>query len=325
MIGAELKTIYSVLLICAVSACQQSQQESTPQNQERGQPFFWAVDWHPEKEQFAVGGSNDTLRILSAIDFEEIKSYPYAGTITKVKWHPSQNVLAIAVQDGKSDPCILNLNTDQQTALDSVSAEGARAIGWNHYGDLLAVADYEGVLSLFNETGKLLRRVNTGQKSIIDLDWHPTDNVIVGVGEGISWYDYETDSLATIEDRTEDILMLAVAWHPAGGFFVTGDYGDFQYHYSPLLQYWTAHGQLIKSIEDSEAEYRNLSWSNDGERLASTIEKISLWNKDGELMAEKLSANLLWGVDWNANGSRLVVSDIGGELMVLDRDLELLD
>ena len=304
--------------------CKQVQKEESQNQEEKARWYFWSVDWHPSKSQFIVGGSNDSfLKLFSDENFEELKSLPYKGTITKTKWHPTENKVAIAVQDGKSKLAILNFDNDKKIKLDSITNDGARAIGWNHSGELLAVGDYEGYLTIFNKEGKFLKRVNTNEKGIIGLDWHPTENLIVAVGEKITFYNYELDSLNQINDRSEEIevLMLCVAWHPNGKFFVTGDYGDFQYQYPPLLQYWTYEGQRIKTIEESKAEFRNMAWSSDGNLLATASEKVRLWNKDGDLLAEEATKNLLWGIDWNQDASILVATDDKGKIIIWDRNL----
>ncbi|MEM9824222.1 MAG: WD40 repeat domain-containing protein, partial [Bacteroidota bacterium] len=210
--------------------------------------------------------------------------------------------------------------------LDSITMYGARAIGWNHSGDLLAVGDYEGYLILFDEQGKVLKKIDTNEKAIIGLDWHPSENLIAAVGEKITLYHYESDRLEYIKDREEAIetLMLCVAWHPSGQFFVTGDYGDFVHDYPPLLQYWTYEGQKVKAIKKSKAELRNLKWSSDGALLATASEKIRLWNEAGDLVAEKATPDLLWGIDWNSDGSQLVATDVQGRILFWDRTLEKL-
>ena len=321
-----MRILFIIILICTISGCK-STEKAENQNTERNKPyFFWAVDWHPNNEQFVVGGMQDTLRLFSANDFELLKNYPYKGTITKTKWHPTKNKLAISVQDGLSKSTILNLDNGESIELDTITNDGARAIGWNHSGDLLAAGDYEGFITIFNENGKVLKRVDTNQKSIIGLEWHPDKNIIVAVGEQITLYDYELDSIKHINDRSEEVevLMLCVAWHPNGKFFVTGDYGDFQYNYPPLLQYWTYDGQKFKVFKESKAEYRNLKWSADGKLLATASEKIRLWNKDGELVAEEATENLLWGIDWNEDASKVVATDEKGKIIFWDRNLNRL-
>ena len=319
-----MRTLFIFILISSFLGCKKAQKEENQSQEKKERWFFWSVDWHPTKSQLAVGGSNDSfLKLFSTEKFQELKSLPYKGTITKTKWHPTENKLAIAVQDGKSKIVILNLDNNQKTELDSITNDGARAIGWNKAGHLLAVGDNEGFLTFFDENGKFLKRIDTKQKGLMSLDWHPEENIIVTVGDKISLYNYETDSLKHIEDRKEEMLMLCVAWNPDGDFFVTGDYGDFINHYPPLLQYWTYNGERIKAVEKSKAELRNLKWSHDGELLATASEKIRIWNKNGDLVTEKSSENLLWGIDWNKNDSRLVATDDQGNIIFWDKNLKL--
>lgn len=71
-----------------------------------------------QKNLIARGGSNDSyLKILSTDNYEELESILYQGTITKVKWHPTEDKLAIAVQDGKSKLAILNLDANQKNRI----------------------------------------------------------------------------------------------------------------------------------------------------------------------------------------------------------------
>ena len=307
----------------SVDGCKPSAIEESSM-QERNRPyFFWDVNWADFDNQIIVGGMQDTIRILTP-QLEFSLNFPYLGTITKNKFHPSKNMVAISVQDGLSQSCILHLDTRKIITLDSVSQEGARAIGWNNSGSILAVGDYEGNLTFYNEEGIFIKKVNTQQKSIIGLDWHPYKNLLVGVGEKIILYDYDLESLASIEDRKEEVLMLCVAWHPEGAFFATGDYGDFEYHHPPLLQYWDGDGRLLESIEKSKAEYRNLKWSSDGKHLATASEKLRLWNTDGELIKEVNSNSLLWGIDWNSTNDTLVTTDENGRITLRDLDLKIL-
>ena len=313
------------MFMSTIWGCKQTQKEESQNVENNERWFFWSVDWHPNKDQFVVGGSNDTfLKLFSSSTFQQLKNYPYKGTITKTKWHPIKNKLAFSVQDGKSKSAILNLGSSDFVELDSITNDGARAIGWNHSGDLLAVGDYDGYLTIFDENGNFLKKINTNQKSIIGLDWHPDENLIVAVGEKITLYHYELNSLKHVEDRSEEVLMLCVDWHPNGKFFVTGDYGDFVYHHPPLLQYWTYDGQKIKSIEESKAEFRNIKWSGDGNLLATASEKIRLWSKDGDLVAEETTNNLLWGIDWNEDANKLVATDDKGKIIFWDRKLNRL-
>ena len=319
-----MRNFIIILLVCTIFGCKETQDQNQQNLDEKEPWFFWSVDWHPTEDMIAVGGSNDTfLKILSTCDYKDIKHLPYNGTITKTKWHPSENKLAFSVQDGKSKSAIFDLEATTLIQLDSITNAGARGLGWNYTGELLAVGDNSGHLVIFDDNGKFLKIIDTGEKGLMGLDWHPKENLLVAVGDNVIIYNYELDSLKIIKDRTEEIevLMLCVAWHPSGGFFVTGDYGDFQNNYPPLLQYWTYNGQKMKSIEKSKAEYRNLRWSPNGLILATASEKIRLWDQYGAILAEGEASDLLWGIDWNANGIRLVTTDDQGKIIFSDSNL----
>lgn len=285
---------------------------------------FWSVDWHPTQDLIALGGSNNTqLKLLSTSKLQETRSIHYPGTITQTKWHPSKNLLAISVQDGKSKSSIFNIETGELKELDSLPSSGARALGWNHSGSLLAVGDNEGYITIFNNQGGYLKSINTNQKGLMSLDWHPKENIIVAVGENITIYNYSNDVMEHFRSREESVLTLCVAWHPSGELFVTGDYGDIQNQNAPLLQYWTSDGKKIRSIERSKAEYRNIAWSSDGELLATASEKIRTWDKEGKLIREKAVKNLLWGLDWRDD--KIVSTDDNKKIIFWNNNLDIIE
>lgn len=118
--------------------------------------------------------------------------------------------------------------------------------------------------------------------------------------------------------------MLCVKWHKSGDFFVIGDYGDKDRDYRALLQYWNSNGTLIKEIDISRSEYRNLSWTALGDKLATASDALRIWTKDGSLIAEGLSPDNLWGVDWSPDGKYIVTSSFEGHIKIWDSDAVLL-
>ena len=256
---------------------------------------LWTVDWSSNDKYIAIGGNSNELKILSGIDFKEIKTYPIDNTITKLKWHPNNNLLAISTQFSKPS-LILDIKTEKLIKLDSV-AEGARGLGWNFNGKYLAVGDYEGQLIIYSVEGEFLKKIKIDPKVITGLSWHPSKNIITTVGTRIGIYNLDTDSLKMINPREEEVLMLCVEWHPSGSFFVTGDYGDYDYNYPALLQYWDSSGKKIREIKASKAEYRNLRWSSNGTHLATASEKVRIWSKEGEekLISKKKSQKVYYG------------------------------
>lgn len=315
------KILAPILFLLAPSGCKApfNSQASTIRD------ILWAADWSPDGQYIAVGGNHNSLLIFSGKDFKLLRKFPLENTITKLKWRPNGQLLAVATQISASRPFILDLLTGRRIELEGVSPDGARGLGWSSDGELLAVGDNDGQLSIFTKTGAFVRKIDAAQKTITGLSWHPSGNTIATVGKQIAIYDFDKDALRTITHRPEEVLMLCVTWHPSGRFFVTGDYGNYEKHYPPLLQFWNARGEKIREIERSKAEFRNLDWSADGETLATASDALRIWSKDGELLGEGKSEGLLWGVAWSPDDSKLVTSSEDGEILIWNDRLRAIE
>jgi len=281
--------------------------------------ILWTTDWSPDGKYIAVGGNTDTLKIYRAKDMQLFKSYAIPHTITCVKWHPFKNILAIGTQSTGNKVLILDFETDKRIELAGISPDGARGIDWNYSGDYLAVGDNDGQTSIVDIAGNKIRVIQQeNTKSITSIDWHPGKNIFITVGDKIRIYNIDGTLLKTIIHRQEDVLLLSVAWHNSGDFFVTGDYGDTQHDYKPLLQFWNSNGDFIKSVNISKGEYRNLAWNPKGNRLASASDALRIWDKEGNLISVGNSSDYLWGVSWNRKGNSLVTSDTEQRIILWD-------
>lgn len=273
--------------------------------------ILWTTDWSPNGKYIAIGGNVDTLKIYSKSNLKPYKSLPIKNTITRVKWHPTKNIIAVSTQNSEDKTSIINLDNNEKIELNGISFEGARGIDWNYTGEYLAVADNEGQIFIYNIKGELIRKFinqSNSTKSITAIDWHPKKNILTTVTDKIRFYDIEGNLLKSIKHRHEDVMLLSVAWHNSGNFLVTGDYGDEEN--KSLLQYWNEQGELIKSIDISKGEYRNLAWNPKGNRLASASDALRIWDTKGNLISEGNSKDYLWGVSWNEQGSKIITSSL---------------
>lgn len=285
---------------------------------------LWTTDWSPDGKLIAVGGNIDELNLLSADNLKIHKSFKKRNTITKVKWHPDGLLLAISRQgSSEQDPGdnkaeIINIKDGSTIILDVIHARG---LGWANNGRMLAIGDGEGVLRIYSKSGHLIKEIQTDQKAITGLSWHPSSGRIVTVGSHIEIIEVGNEKRTKIIPREIEILMLSVEWHPSGGFFVTGDYGDNVLDYPPLLMFWDAEGNKIREVEGSKAEYRNLKWTKNGDRLVTASDKVRIWSKEGKIIKDRNLGSLLWGIDWNRKNDKIVVTSEDGKIFVLDEFL----
>jgi len=273
--------------------------------------ILWTTDWSPNGKFIAIGGNTNILKIYNERNLKLYKSYYISNTITRVKWHPSKNIIALTTQNSKDKSSIINLETDEKIELHGISPDGARGIDWNYTGEYLAVADNEGQVLIYNTKGEFIRKFlnqTNSTKSITAIDWHPKKNILITVANKIRFFDIEGNLLKSIKHRPQEILILSVAWHKSGKFFVTGDYGNEKD--KSLLQYWNDKGELQKSIDVSKGEYRNLVWNPKGSKLATASDRLRIWDKKGKLISEGNSMDYLWGVSWNKKGNRIITSSM---------------
>ena len=137
--------------------------------------ILWTTDWSPNGKYIAIGGNVDSLKIYNKGNLKIHKSIPVKNTITRIKWHPSINIIAVTTQMSNEKSFIFNFETNEKIELSGISPDGARGIDWNYTGEYLAVADNDGQILLYDINGKLLRKfVNEVNltKAITALDWH---------------------------------------------------------------------------------------------------------------------------------------------------------
>jgi WD40 repeat protein len=287
--------------------------------------ILWTAEWNVHDDQIYVGGNLEGVyRIETEFSAYE-KAVSSKNTITNIKAHPNKPLLAISGQLD-APTLILNTETDERIFLDKTSSDGARGLDWNRDGSLLAVGDNDGNLLFFGPDGQFVRKIQTDLKAITSVSWHPFKNTIVAVGSQILLYDYESDSVTYQKHRREDVLMLAVDWHPSGRYFTTADYGDHEKNICPVIQFWSSELVITHTrVEKCGAEIRNVEWNSNGTVLAATSGKLQLFNIELKPKHTYSSANLLWGLSWNAEDTKLVTTDEMGNVFVFDRELKLLN
>ena len=309
---STLSYLTVVLILSVTEACGQQNDISK---------ILWTANWSHDNKYIAVGGVDKKIRIFSGKSFELLKVLENNTEIQRMSWHPYLNLLAVAaIGDGSK-----LIDIEKDSIIHMKTANGTRAMAWNHKGDLLANADYEGEITIWNQHGELIRTIKKENTiSNVAIDWHPSKNEFIALSESVRIYNAEGKLLNKFEHRKENVLMLCVKWHKSGDFFVLGDYGDKDNGYKPLLQYWKSNGTLMKEINISKSEYRNVTWSKRGDKLATASDVLRIWTKNGDLIAEGISADNLWGVDWSSDGKFVVTSSFDGHIKIWDSNAKLI-
>jgi WD40 repeat protein len=257
---------------------------------------IWTTEWSSDGKYVAVGGDDSLVWIYNTTDFRLYKWFRTNSMVKGLRWHPKENLLAIANMKGVQ---LLDMNTGMMTTIQGLKG-GGRGIGWNYTGELLGLADGYGVVRIFDKKGQLIRSIpKQDTKSYLSLDWHPSENIILTGGDEIILFDTAGHQLSMIKVREQYTGILSVKWHPSGDFFASGDYGHESEGKPTLLQFWKPDGTKLKEMKGHHQEIRNLRWSNDGKYVATAADALRIWNTTGDLLFTGAVENNLWGIAWS--------------------------
>jgi WD40 repeat protein len=107
-----------------------------------------------------------------------------------------------------------------------------------------------------------------------------------------------------------------------------GDYGYSREgeNVPSLLHFWSDDGILMHSIHGSKGEYRNITWNQDGTRLATASDVLRIWDAEGSLLYESPEdgSNYLWGVSWNHDGTRIVTASRHKTIAIWDQKAKMI-
>ena len=280
---------------------------------QENQYILWDIAWSKDGNHIVSGGSNQMMYWINPKTFALERKDTVDFWIERLRWNPvNQNLLAIA---GSKGPILWDQDTKLFSYLDTTLF--ARAISWNSDGTLLAFADYECALYIYDLKGQVKHEYEQlCNKGFTGVDWHPEKDELILIGDSIIHIDIDGKKLDVWANREIPILDLSVEWHPSGNFFAHGDYGDDSH--TPMLHFWSDEGELVMKSAASEKEFRNLKWSPDGTRLATASDQLRIWNVKGTILCEGPSTANLWGVDWSPNGSTIATSSEKGEIVFWD-------
>ncbi len=100
--------------------------------------------------------------------FTLYRSWKMNSMIRCVSWHPKGRLLAIGSNDNVQLLDMQSAQIMKPVLLD----HGARGVGWNYTGELLGVADLDGIVWVLQKDGKILRSITKeNSNSYFSLDW----------------------------------------------------------------------------------------------------------------------------------------------------------
>jgi WD40 repeat protein len=134
----------------------------------------------------AVGGTNGRFEIFStATRVGGQATRGFSGGINAIAWHPSQQMLAIALATSRSI-ALVNSTTGVPDDIPTFITSACKAVAWSPDGNYLAAGGTNLILMQLHTSNKTLTLVRTVTMcTIVSLDWTADGRVTVSCSDGI--------------------------------------------------------------------------------------------------------------------------------------------
>ncbi|NCR25456.1 MAG: hypothetical protein GPJ25_03145 [Microcystis aeruginosa LE13-04] len=274
------------------------------------QDFVNSVNFSPDGK-FIITASSDGSAKIWGMQGEEI---------TTLRGHQESVFTAVFSQDGKqvvtgsSDETakIWQLNNLNQARTDNTS------VSINFQGNIIAIANKDGQITLLDSQGKKLREFATKMRSIYSIAFHPDSNQIAITGRNGKVQIWSQKGTMLQEFTASQVPIYSLALNGEGTAIITGtSEGKVQYwhlsNYRPqLINSWTADDNIIY----------DLVFSPDHQKIATAARgKIKIWDLQGNLFKEiKTDSFPVYGVSFSPDGEKIAAISRDGTARRWDMD-----
>ncbi|ARI84343.1 AAA-like domain-containing protein [Microcystis aeruginosa] len=274
------------------------------------QDFVNSVNFSPDG-QFIITASSDGSAKIWGMQGEEI---------TTLRGHQESVFTAVFSQDGKqvvtgsSDETakIWQLNNLNQTRADNTS------VTINSQGNIIAIANKDGQITLLDSQGKKIREFTTKMRSIYSIAFHPDSNQIAITGRNGKVQIWSQKGTMLQEFTASQVPIYSLAFNGEGTAIITGTSEG-------KVQYWHLNNhrpQLINSWTVDDSIIYDLVFSPDHQKIATaTRGKIKIWDLQGNLLKEiKTDSFPVYGVSFSPDGEKIAAISRDGTARRWDID-----
>jgi WD40 repeat protein len=147
-------------------------------------------------------------------------------------------------------------------------------------GQIIASANYGGIIRLWNQKGQLLHTLTGHTSQVKSLVFSPDSEILASGSEDgtVKLWDKEGQLIHTLTGHKDFVNQ--VAFSPDSQIIASAAGGD------DTVRLWNREGQLLRVLKDHTYYVNKVVFSPDGQIIASAggDNKVRLWNREGKLL-----------------------------------------
>ena len=182
--------------------------------------------------------------------------------ISRIAWSPNGQLLASPSIDGTI--CVWDKETKKLYKRFKETSISAFSVAWSPDSKSLAAASDDCFIRVWNVTdGVLYQEIEGCTDVAFDIAWSPDGKTLaLGLRNGtIQLWDVG-DWRLKMSFYESNQAVWVVSWHPNGSMIASGSAEG-------IISLWDVNGKLLQQFRGHSHSISSLSWSGDGQRLAS--------------------------------------------------------
>jgi WD40 repeat protein len=299
------------------------------------------VEWNPHGDRIAAR-SGDTIYIWDSSTDELLNSVQNETPLSSISWSPDGTRIAaggwvtgdfqqywttgeIAHQSAGDIAWIWDSETGYVLHSFEVAFEGGNfpnisSLDWSPNSLWLAGGGQDNAIHIWNlETGGSLGGISpwVGPELayVNDVAWKPDSAQLAAANIG-GIYIWDADARGIGWESPKGLFLdqllevTTIAWSPDGTTLASGSVDG-------IVRVWdTTRQALIATLSNGGLPIRDVEYSPDGTRLASTDGNLSIWDTDtGQQILEKVDLDVI-SVSWSPDGSQIAIGTTNGEVQI---------
>jgi WD40 repeat protein len=201
------------------------------------------------------------------------------------------------------------LEGNQGTTRSSVSPDG----------QLIASADEDGTVKLWNPQGQIQAKWQTKQARVMNITFSPDgQKLAIAAGNTVILWSLQGERLA--EFQGHEAMVKGISFSPDGAEIATA--GSDR-----TIRRWNLKGEQLAVFNGHQDDVWSVAFSPDGNKLASASDDgtFRLWNRQGKQLKQfKSNQGELHNIKFSPDGQRLAISGEKGLLLLWNLQGKLL-
>jgi WD40 repeat protein len=232
-----------------------------------------SVGWSASGRYMAAASASGAVFLFEAETGRQLKrwaAHRFAATV--VAWHPHEDLLASAGQDGKV--ALWTPEDDAASHTLDCGTSWVERLAWSPSGKHLTTACGR-ILRLWSRDGELLQTFDKQPNTIAGIDWRADSQELVSAcyGQVVFWTPADSSPKRTFEWKGS---MLCIAWSPDGRYLCHGNQDS-------TVHFWIVASGKELQMSGYPLKVAQIAWDRRSKYLATAgSPQITVWNCSGK-------------------------------------------